>query len=43
MGQGAVAYTDEEGGIRFIMNHEFLRDLANGIPQVDISKDAIAA
>jgi hypothetical protein len=37
MGQGAVAYTEDDGSIKFIMNHEFLRDLAAGIPQPDIS------
>ncbi|GGC40373.1 hypothetical protein GCM10011371_29670 [Novosphingobium marinum] len=30
MGHGAVAFTDEEGQIRFILNHEFLRDIASG-------------
>ena len=37
MGQGAVAYTEDDGTIKFIMNHEFLRDLAAGISQPDIS------
>lgn len=43
MGHGAVAYTDEAGGIRFIMNHEFLRDLALGADLPDISGDAMPA
>lgn len=40
MGHGAVAFTDEAGEIRFILNHEFLRDLARGRPQADISNQA---
>lgn len=38
MGHGAVAFTDDEGGFRFILNHEFLRDLSRGALQPDISK-----
>ncbi len=37
MGHGAVAYTDEENNIRFILNHEFLRDVASGKQMQDIS------
>jgi anti-sigma factor ChrR (cupin superfamily) len=40
MGHGAVAFTDEEGAVRFILNHEYLRDLAEGALQSDISKAA---
>jgi anti-sigma factor ChrR (cupin superfamily) len=40
MGHGAVAFTDEEGAVRFILNHEYLRDLAQGALQSDISKAA---
>lgn len=43
MGHGAVAFTNEEGEIRFIMNHEFLRDLARGVPQADISNEGMAS
>lgn len=41
MGHGAVAFTDEEGGIRFILNHEYLRDVARGDVASDISNDAM--
>lgn len=40
MGHGAVAFTDDAGEVRFILNHEFLRDLTAGTPQADISKAA---
>lgn len=40
MGHGAVAFTDEAGEIRFILNHEFLRDLDRGLHQPDISREA---
>lgn len=30
MGHGAVAFLDDDGEIRFILNHEFLRDVARG-------------
>lgn len=40
MGHGAVAFTDEDGEIRFILNHEFLRDLAENRINADISKEA---
>ncbi|MBS7670048.1 cupin domain-containing protein [Croceicoccus gelatinilyticus] len=30
MGHGAVAFLDDDGEIRFILNHEFLRDVAKG-------------
>ncbi|WP_120075359.1 cupin domain-containing protein [Aurantiacibacter odishensis] len=39
MGHGAVAFTDEDDGIRFVLNHEFLRDLSTGKQQTDISND----
>ena len=39
MGHGAVAFTDEENEIRFILNHEFLRDLSLGNISADISKE----
>ena len=42
MGHGAVAFTDEAGEIRFILNHEFLRDLALGAIQADISNEGNA-
>jgi anti-sigma factor ChrR (cupin superfamily) len=40
MGHGAVAFTDEKGDVRFILNHEFLRDLAAGALEADVSKAA---
>ena len=40
MGHGAVAFTDEDDTVRFILNHEYLRDLAQGALQSDISKAA---
>jgi anti-sigma factor ChrR (cupin superfamily) len=40
MGHGAVAFTDEDDAVRFILNHEYLRDLAQGALQSDISKAA---
>jgi anti-sigma factor ChrR (cupin superfamily) len=40
MGHGAVAFTDEAGEVRFILNHEFLRDLAAGASRADISRSA---
>ncbi len=40
MGHGAVAFTDEDGDIRFILNHEFLRDLSESRIDADISKQA---
>jgi len=40
MGHGAVAFTDEAGEVRFILNHEFLRDLASGALKADVSKAA---
>lgn len=43
MGHGAVAFTDEAGAVRFILNHEFLRDLAAGEIASDISNDGAAA
>jgi hypothetical protein len=43
MGHGAVAFTDEAGEVRFILNHEFLRDLDKGLHQPDISNEGAAA
>jgi anti-sigma factor ChrR (cupin superfamily) len=40
MGHGAVAFTDEAGEVRFILNHEFLRDLASGTLKADVSRAA---
>lgn len=42
MGHGAVAYPEPDGTIGFILNHEFLRDLAKGETRHDISKEAQA-
>ncbi|WP_448501217.1 cupin domain-containing protein [Sphingomonas sp.] len=39
MGHGAVAFTGKDEDIRFILNHEFLRDLAQGALKADISKE----
>ena len=41
MGHGAVAFTDEAGEVRFILNHEYLRDLSRGLFASDISKAAV--
>jgi hypothetical protein len=43
MGHGAVAFTDEGGQVRFILNHEFLRDLSKGALQADISNEGASA
>lgn len=43
MGHGAVAFTDEAGEVRFILNHESLRDLDKGLHQPDISNEGAAA
>lgn len=43
MGHGAVAFTDEGGAVRFILNHEFLRDLAKGVLEADVSNAGAAA
>lgn len=43
MGHGAVAFTDDAGEVRFILNHEFLRDLDKGLHQPDISNEGAAA
>ena len=40
MGHGAVAFTDEDESIRFILNHEFLRDLSRQTITADVSKAA---
>jgi hypothetical protein len=42
LGHGAVAFTDEAGEVRFILNHEFLRDLATGRIEADVSKEGVA-
>lgn len=39
MGHGAVAFTDGDGEVRFILNHEFLRNLARGALVADISNE----
>lgn len=43
MGHGAVAFTDADGAVRFILNHEFLRDLAKGSLVADISNEGADA
>jgi hypothetical protein len=43
MGHGAVAFTDDAGEVRFILNHEFLRDLPKGALVADISNEGAAA
>lgn len=43
MGHGAVAFTDDSGEVRFILNHEFLRDLSKGALQADISNGGTAS
>lgn len=43
MGHGAVAFTDEAGEVRFILNHEFLRDLSKGLHAPDISNEGVEA
>lgn len=40
IGRGAVAFTDDEGGIRFILNHEFLRDISRNVATGNIGKGA---
>ncbi|EED34960.1 conserved hypothetical protein [Luminiphilus syltensis NOR5-1B] len=37
MGRGAVAFTGDEGEIRFILDNEFLRDVTTGDVNADIS------
>lgn len=39
MGHGAVAFTDDAGEVRFILNHEFLRDLDLGVQKADVSNE----
>jgi anti-sigma factor ChrR (cupin superfamily) len=39
MGHGAVAFTDDAGEIRFVLNHEFLRDLSQGLINGDVSNE----
>lgn len=39
LGHGAVAFTDDDGGVRFILNHEYLRDLSRDLITSDISND----
>lgn len=43
MGHGAVAFTDDAGDIRFILNHEFLRDLSNQTISADVSNPGLKA
>lgn len=43
MGHGAVAFTDEAGDIRFVLNHEFLRDLNEHSISADVSNDGLGA
>lgn len=43
MGHGAVAFTGPDGDVRFILNHEFLRDLAQGALVSDISNEGTGA
>ncbi|GAB3311100.1 cupin domain-containing protein [Haliea atlantica] len=43
MGHGAVAFTDEAGEIRFVLNHEFLRDLDSQTISADVSNDGLKA
>ena len=43
MGHGAVAFTGPDGDVRFILNHEFLRDLAQGALVSDISNEGTDA
>lgn len=43
MGHGAVAFTGPDGDVRFILNHEFLRDLAQGALVSDISNEGADA
>lgn len=41
IGHGAVAFTDDVGGVRFILNHEFLRDISQNKVVADISNEAL--
>ncbi len=41
MGRGAVAFTDEAGAVRFILNHEFLRDVNKGTVKAEISNEGL--
>lgn len=41
MGHGAVAFTDEDDQIRFILNHEFLRDVAGGTVIANVANEAL--
>lgn len=43
IGHGAVAFTGPDGDVRFILNHEFLRDLAQGALVSDISNEGTGA
>lgn len=43
MGHGAVAFTDENDQIRFILNHEFLRDVAGGTVIANVANEALEA
>ena len=40
MGHGAVAFTDAAGAVRFILNHEFLRDLSRGALRANVSNQS---
>jgi len=41
MGHGAVAFTDQNDQIRFVLNHEFLRDIAGGAIVANIANDGL--
>ncbi len=41
MGRGAVAFTDDNGEIRFILNHEYLRDVHSGKLKSNIAKEGM--
>jgi hypothetical protein len=43
MGHGAVAFTDQNDQIRFVLNHEFLRDIAGGAVVANIANDGLEA
>jgi hypothetical protein len=43
MGHGAVAFTDQNDQIRFVLNHEFLRDIAGGAIVANIANDGLEA
>lgn len=39
LGHGAVAFTGEDGEIRFVLNHEFLRDVASGRTKSNVANE----